>query len=120
LFEGLEIEGLKLVAPKRFGDERGFFRETRNAATWEKAGLHYQFARDNHSLPGDGGAVRGPRCQTAPFAQDKLARVVRGRVIDVAVDPRRSSPTFGRMWRWSCRGRTGASRSFRSASPMAA
>ncbi|MCC3245478.1 dTDP-4-dehydrorhamnose 3,5-epimerase [Methylocystis sp. WRRC1] len=96
MFEDLEIEGLKLVTPKKFGDERGFFSETYNASTWEKAGLHYKFVQDNHSLSRDVGTVRGLHFQTAPFAQDKLVRVVQGRILDVAVDLRRSSPTFGR------------------------
>lgn len=96
MFEDLEIEGLKLVTPRKFGDERGFFSETHNASTWDKAGLHYQFVQDNHSLSRDVGTVRGLHFQTAPFAQDKLVRVVQGRILDVAVDLRRSSPTFGR------------------------
>ena len=96
MFEDLEIEGLKLVAPRKFDDERGFFCETHNAATWAKAGLHYQFVQDNHSLSRDVGTVRGLHYQTAPFAQDKLVRVIRGRILDVAVDLRRSSPTFER------------------------
>lgn len=96
VFEDLEIEGLKLATPKKFGDARGFFSETYNASTWEQAGLRYQFVQDNHSLSRDVGTVRGLHFQTAPFAQDKLVRVVRGRILDVAVDLRRSSPTFGR------------------------
>ncbi|MGC1862247.1 MAG: dTDP-4-dehydrorhamnose 3,5-epimerase [Methylocystis sp.] len=96
MFEDLEIEGLKLVTPRKFGDERGFFCETYNAATWEKAGLHYRFVQDNHSLSREVGTVRGLHYQTAPFGQDKLVRVVRGRILDIAVDLRRSSPTFGR------------------------
>lgn len=96
MFEDLEIEGLKLVTPRKFGDDRGFFSETYNAAAWEKAGLRYNFVQDNHSLSRDVGTVRGLHFQTPPFAQDKLVRVVRGRIVDVAVDLRRSSPTFGR------------------------
>ena len=96
MFEDLELAGLKLVTPKKFGDERGFFCETHNAQTWEKAGLHYQFVQDNHSLSRDIGTVRGLHFQTAPFAQDKLVRVTSGRILDVAIDLRRSSPTFGR------------------------
>lgn len=96
MFEDLEIEGLKLVTPRKFGDDRGFFSETYNAAAWEKAGLRYNFVQDNHSLSHDVGTVRGLHFQTPPFAQDKLVRVVRGRIVDVAVDLRRSSPTFGR------------------------
>ena len=94
LFEDLEIEGLKLVTPKKFGDERGFFCETHNASTWKKAGLEYNFVQDNHSLSRDVGTVRGLHYQSPPYAQDKLVRVLRGRILDVAVDLRRSSPTF--------------------------
>ena len=94
MFEDLEIAGLKLITPKKFGDERGFFCETHNAQTWERAGLHYNFVQDNHSLSRDIGTLRGLHFQSAPFAQDKLVRVLRGRILDVAVDLRRSSPTY--------------------------
>ncbi|NDB70890.1 MAG: dTDP-4-keto-6-deoxy-D-glucose epimerase [Methylocystaceae bacterium] len=86
MFENLEIEGLKLVTPKKFGDERGFFCETYNASTWMKAGLNYNFVQDNHSLSRDVGTVRGLHFQSPPFAQDKLVRVLRGRILDIAVD----------------------------------
>ena len=94
LFEDLEIEGLKLVTPQKHGDARGFFSETHNAETWRGAGLNYNFVQDNHSLSRDVGTLRGLHYQSPPFAQDKLVRVVRGRILDVAVDLRRSSPTF--------------------------
>ena len=93
MFEDLAIHGPKLVAPKKHGDDRGFFSETYNDATWEKAGLHYNFVQDNHSLSRDVGTVRGLHYQTEPFAQDKLVRVVSGRILDVAVDIRKSSST---------------------------
>ncbi|MEF3367839.1 dTDP-4-dehydrorhamnose 3,5-epimerase [Methylocystis sp. 9N] len=96
MFEDLELPGLKLVTPKKFGDARGFFSETHNAQTWAKAGLHYQFVQDNHSFSRDAGTVRGLHFQIAPFAQDKLVRVTNGAILDVAVDLRRASPTFGR------------------------
>lgn len=96
MFEDLELSGLKLVTPKKFGDERGFFSETHNEKTWANSGLNFDFVQDNHSLSRDVGTVRGLHFQTAPFAQDKLVRVVNGRILDVAVDLRRSSPTFGR------------------------
>lgn len=96
MFEDLDIAGLKLVSPKRWDDERGFFCETYNASAWEKAGLRPHFVQDNHSLSRDAGTVRGLHFQTAPFAQDKLVRVSRGRILDVVVDLRKSSPTFGR------------------------
>lgn len=96
MFEDLELSGLKLVTPRKFGDERGFFSETHNEKTWANAGLNFDFVQDNHSLSRDVGTVRGLHFQTAPFAQDKLVRVISGRILDVAVDLRRSSPTFGR------------------------
>lgn len=61
---------------------------------WKEAGLSFNFVQDNHSLSRDVGTVRGLHFQSAPFAQDKLVRVLRGRILDVAVDLRRSSPTF--------------------------
>ena len=95
MFEDLKLAGLKLITPKKFGDDRGFFCETHNASTWEKAGLNYHFVQDNHSLSRDVGTLRGLHFQSAPFAQDKLVRVLRGRILDVAVDLRKSSKTFG-------------------------
>ena len=94
MFEDLEISGLKLVTPKKHGDARGFFSETYNAETWREAGLEYEFVQDNHSLSRDAGTLRGLHFQAPPFAQDKLVRVARGSILDVAVDLRRSSPTF--------------------------
>lgn len=73
-----------------------FFCETHNERTWANAGLNFRFVQDNHSLSRDVGTVRGLHFQTEPFAQDKLVRVVSGAILDVAVDLRRSSPTFGR------------------------
>jgi dTDP-4-dehydrorhamnose 3,5-epimerase len=95
MIEDLAIEGLKLVTPSKHSDDRGFFSETYNESTWEMAGLYYNFVQDNHSLSRDVGTVRGLHFQTEPYAQDKLVRVVNGRILDVAVDIRRSSPTFG-------------------------
>lgn len=80
--------------PQKFGDDRGFFCETYNASAWNEAGLSFNFVQDNHSLSRDVGTVRGLHFQSKPFAQDKLVRVVRGRILDVAVDLRQSSPTF--------------------------
>lgn len=91
------IPDVKLVRPKKFGDHRGFFSETYNRQALAKAGIHLDFVQDNHSLSVQRGVVRGLHFQVPPFAQDKLLRVVRGRVFDVAVDLRRSSPTFGRF-----------------------
>ena len=94
--ESTEIPEIKIIVPRRHEDDRGFFSEVYNKPAWDKAGLHFIFVQDNHSLSRPSGTLRGLHFQTAPFAQDKLVRVPRGRVLDVAVDIRRSSPTFGR------------------------
>jgi dTDP-4-dehydrorhamnose 3,5-epimerase len=96
LVENTQINGVKIITPKKFTDERGFFSETYNKSKWMEVSLHYQFVQDNHSLSTTAGVIRGLHFQMPPFAQDKLVRVVRGRILDVAVDLRRSSPTFGR------------------------
>jgi dTDP-4-dehydrorhamnose 3,5-epimerase len=96
LVEDTAIEGVKIITPKRHGDNRGFFSEVYNQNTWRKAGLDYEFVQDNHSLSAEVGTIRGMHFQTPPFAQAKLVRAARGRVFDVVVDLRRSSSTFGR------------------------
>lgn len=96
LIEDTALDGVKIVTPKKFGDARGFFSEVHNQRQWRDAGIDLAFVQDNHSLSAPVGTLRGLHFQTAPFAQDKLVRVVRGRILDVAVDLRRSSPTFGR------------------------
>ena len=90
------IPDVKIVKPKRFGDHRGFFSETFSTRSFAEAGLPSLFVQDNHSLSRPKGTVRGLHFQLAPFAQDKLVRVVRGAILDVAVDLRRDSPSFGR------------------------
>ena len=90
------LAGVKIIRPRKFGDHRGFFSEVYNEATWREAGLSYRFVQDNHSRSAAAGTIRGLHFQIAPHAQAKLVRVARGRVLDVAVDLRRSSPTFGR------------------------
>nr|WP_042673940.1 dTDP-4-dehydrorhamnose 3,5-epimerase [Methylobacterium sp. B34] len=92
----LDIPDVKIIRPKKFGDHRGFFSETYNKKTFEAAGLRYDFVQDNQSLSAEVGTVRGLHFQLPPFAQDKLLRVVRGAILDVAVDIRKDSPTFGR------------------------
>ena len=87
---------VRLVLPDRFGDDRGFFSETYSRRALAAAGIADEFVQDNHSLSRGVGTVRGLHYQTAPFAQAKLIRVVRGTILDVAVDLRRGSPTFGR------------------------
>jgi dTDP-4-dehydrorhamnose 3,5-epimerase len=94
--ETTAIPAVKIVTPKKHGDARGFFSEVYNKSAMDKAGLHLDFVQDNHSFSGPVGTLRGLHFQTPPFAQDKLVRVGRGRILDVAVDIRRSSSTFGR------------------------
>jgi dTDP-4-dehydrorhamnose 3,5-epimerase len=94
--EATAIPAVKIVTPKKFGDARGFFSETYSKAAWDKAGLDYVFVQDNHSFSAAAGTLRGLHFQIPPFAQDKLVRAGRGRILDVAVDVRRSSPTFGK------------------------
>ena len=91
----LGISGVKVLTPRRHGDHRGFFSEVYNRKALREAGIDIDFVQDNHSLSADKGTVRGLHFQSPPFAQDKLVRVVRGSVFDVAVDLRRGSPTFG-------------------------
>ncbi|MDZ7629164.1 MAG: dTDP-4-dehydrorhamnose 3,5-epimerase [Parvularculaceae bacterium] len=91
-----EIEGVLLLTPKRWADARGFFVETWNAERFRQAGLAHDFVQDNHSYSAEAGTVRGLHFQAPPRAQAKLVRVMRGAVMDVAVDVRRGSPTYGR------------------------
>ena len=88
-----KLDGLVLLAPTVHGDERGFFVETFRADTWAAEGVPTDFVQDNHSRSRRG-TVRGIHFQTSP-GQGKLVRVARGRVLDVVVDLRRGSPTFG-------------------------
>ena len=89
------IADVKLVTPKKFGDHRGFFSETYSQRAFEQAGLNLDFVQDNHSLSAEVHTLRGLHFQLPPFAQDKLVRVVQGRILDVAVDLRKNSPTLG-------------------------
>jgi dTDP-4-dehydrorhamnose 3,5-epimerase len=90
------IPAVKVLLPKKIGDHRGFFSEVYSRKAFEAAGIRSDFVQDNHSLSAEVGVVRGLHYQLPPMAQDKLLRVVRGAILDVAVDIRRGSPTFGR------------------------
>jgi len=90
------IEGLLILEPKVFGDERGFFLESYNQKAFDAAlGHDVRFVQDNHSRSAKG-VLRGLHYQLQPHAQGKLVRVTQGAVFDVAVDMRRGSPNFGR------------------------
>ncbi len=89
-----DIVGPLIIEPKVFGDERGFFMESWNAAAFAQAGLDLTFVQDNHSRS-QKGVLRGMHFQN-PAPQGKLVRVVSGAVFDAVVDLRRSSPTFGK------------------------
>ena len=91
----LGLPGVLEIRPARLADERGFFSEVWNQRAFAEAGVELDFVQDNHSLSREAGVLRGLHFQTPPFAQDKLVRVSRGAVFDVAVDIRRSSPTCG-------------------------
>ena len=88
------IEGLVIIEPKVFGDERGYFFESFSQRELEKLGINAVFVQDNESKSCYG-VLRGLHFQLPPFAQAKLVRCVRGKVLDVAVDIRKGSPTYG-------------------------
>jgi len=91
-----DIEGPLKLTGQRFGDNRGWFAETYSQADMAAAGIVNAFVQDNHSQSVPRGTVRGMHYQLPPHAQAKLIQALRGRVLSVAVDIRRSSPTFGR------------------------
>ena len=95
-FTSLSIPDVVLIEPKVFGDSRGFFLESFKQDLFNEAtGTNYEFIQDNHSRSSKG-VLRGLHYQLPPYAQGKLVRVITGAVFDVAVDIRRSSPTFGK------------------------
>ena len=86
----LSIPDVRLLTPRRFGDDRGWFTET-----WSRRSLDIAFCQDNMSLSAQPGTIRGLHFQKPPHAQAKLVMVLQGAILDVAVDIRRASPTFG-------------------------
>ena len=91
----INIIGVFVVTPPRVTDERGFFSEVFRAGDFSNKNSNISFVQDNHSFSSRKGTLRGLHCQLPPFQQGKLVRVVRGSVLDVAVDIRTNSPTFG-------------------------
>ena len=89
------LADVKIITPPKFGDHRGFFSETYHKAKLVEAGIDIEFVQDNQSLSTTRGVLRGLHYQVPPLAQDKLVRVTRGAILDVAVDIRRRSATFG-------------------------
>lgn len=95
LIERLKIHDLLLLTPARHGDERGFFSETFRTDCLQDHGVMAPFVQDNHAFSAQRGVVRGLHFQLPPHAQGKLVRCVRGAILDVAVDIRTGSPTYG-------------------------
>nr|WP_256476250.1 dTDP-4-dehydrorhamnose 3,5-epimerase [Siccirubricoccus soli] len=89
------MPGPVLIIPRRFGDHRGFFLETYSSRDFAALGIPDLFVQDNHSLSAQPGTIRGMHFQLPPHPQAKLVRVLRGAILDIAVDIRRGSPTFG-------------------------
>jgi len=91
------IKDLVVVEPTVFGDERGYFFESYNKTKFEDLGIHIDFVQDNQSFSKKG-TLRGLHYQNPPFAQTKLVRVLEGEIIDVTVDLRTDSPTYGKSF----------------------
>ena len=91
------LEGVWIIEPQVFGDQRGYFMETWSTRNFSELGLDYDFVQDNQSFSAQKGTLRGIHFQNAPMSQAKLVRVTRGAVMDVAVDLRKGSPTY-RKW----------------------
>lgn len=96
LIELTTLPDVLILTPRRFGDARGWFSETWNAARMAEAGLDRPWVQDNHSFSAVRGTLRGLHFQAPPRAQDKLVRCSRGAILDVAVDVRSGSPDYGK------------------------
>lgn len=94
-FIDTKLQDVKLIETEVFGDQRGFFTETWTKKKWEDAGIKFDFNQDNQSLSTQKGVLRGLHYQLAPYTQTKVVRVVTGAVLDVLVDMRKGSPTYG-------------------------
>ena len=93
--QALRIPDVKVLQIDRYGDERGFFSETYHKRRLEEAGVRIDFVQDNHSYSQACQTLRGLHLQAPPYAQAKLVRVPRGRILDICVDVRRGSPYYG-------------------------
>jgi dTDP-4-dehydrorhamnose 3,5-epimerase len=93
----LDIPDVKMITPRVFGDSRGYFMETFSRSSFETAGIIEDWVQDNQSLSRPAGTVRGLHYQIPPFAQAKLVRVLAGRILDVVLDLRRQSLSFGKF-----------------------
>lgn len=93
--ENTALSDVKIIIPQTLSDSRGVFCEVYNRRDLEAFGLFLDFVQDNHSTSTQQTTIRGLHFQRPPFAQAKLVRIVRGRILDIAVDIRKSSPTFG-------------------------
>lgn len=96
-FKKTPLPGVKIIQPRVFKDERGFFMEIYKKSDFAAAGITVEFVQDNHSFSSKG-VLRGIHCQSAPHAQGKLVRVIKGAVWDVAVDLVSGSATFGKWY----------------------
>jgi dTDP-4-dehydrorhamnose 3,5-epimerase len=94
--ETTALPDVLILTPTRHGDDRGWFSETFNAARMAAAGITLDWVQDNHSMSAKPGTLRGLHFQSPPHAQDKLIRCTRGAIMDVAVDIRRGSPSYGK------------------------
>lgn len=96
-FTATPLEGLLIFEPRVFEDSRGYFFEAYNQSVFEAEGLQYNFVQDNQSFSGYG-VIRGLHYQQNPHAQCKLVRALAGKILDVAVDIRKNSPTYGQVF----------------------
>lgn len=111
-----DIEGVLIIEPRLFNDARGYFFESYNRKNYEEAGITADFVQDNESCS-TRGVMRGLHFQRPPYAQAKLVRCVKGKVLDVAVDIRKGSPTYGQHVAVELSEEITASSSYREVSP---
>ncbi|MBL4919337.1 dTDP-4-dehydrorhamnose 3,5-epimerase [Szabonella alba] len=106
--EEMEMQGVFRLVPARFGDSRGWFSESWNRKRLSEAGINAEFVQDNRSWSAEAGTLRGLHFQSPPHAQAKLVQVLQGEILDVVVDLRRSSASYGRWTGVGLSAETGA------------